>query len=1755
MKIRGKNNEDNIVWQTFTSIQRTTDVEIVSSSSVSTYAGSNVRLRVTKFGHILLEAEDMFIQQPYSPFNQTFDTSQEVQQTSYTIIWSNVPKHMRYQIGTFRGGYHLVLEESAAIGGSKNADLVLYDGGGSIVWCALLCNSPVSNGFRFPDNYLLPVDIPTDTLDNGYTDGTPHNTLDPTIEYVKGNSFLSQNQPGNCGPILVSGQGINSPNGRFKLILQNSGNLILKDGIRTMWESMTSNRWFAEGPYSMRLSNRGILYVVDKWNKLTFSTALPADQMQLKNTKLTLEDSGDFVISHSLNGTIVTNYFSLPQYNLFNDRFHVCYSNCQECLPMRPPEITKLWSNGSDYSPYPLMFNNTEKLCSPSGSHCVEFKDKVLGISSNTTFFEIKKFEQDNLNLAFDLDGRLQIFGNDTSLLLWNNTNRIAGTAEFTSTISDSGRWSVFDHFGKEVWFTAQNIPEGEVCESNDGCRDGKSCCVGPNELIKKCRATCLTPIEDGNLCNGKTDFCSSGGSCCIGSGNFQLKCRPADSCVALLKDNEKCVVDGIPCETGTCCFGSNDFENKCRSSNDCISLLQPGQTCVPDGIPCIGGNSCCFGENDHVNKCRASDTCIKEVKIGESCIPGGAPCSESGLCCFGENDSVNKCRTACPSFNVFDFNRPGQCITVNNGKLKTDYCDDSKFAFIDGKMQFEGNSTLCISGNTDQKQLSLVLCDSAAEFSYNKFADLTIRLLKDDTKIMDGQGEVGKDVFLNQYTIGLSTTNDKQQFVFNQNEVRITFVPIYSVRQPGLCMAVEGENITLGSCDDPMLAFINQKLVYQKNRNVCVSVSSQSNQLILDSCDKALVLVYEDPFFVFAESKEFSIISTKSGLELSKSLGEEFTFDISKVKYVFDGIYDINHLGSCIAFENDVLYNGPCGTSTFAFYNNKIISGGDRSQCVTIDPTNSELKLARCDLAVKFSYNKYADFAFRVFDDDRYIIDIGNSTGDAVKLYFEKDPSKKNISETQQFSLTNIISEKFTPLYSARSAGYCIEVGDDDFLMWLPCDIAKFSLIDSKLVYNKNPHLCISGKTNGEKMKLETCNTAVEFTYDKFKDETFRLVSDERFAINADYKAQTVNLKVTDTGATKNSDLKIVLKYQEVSFDYQYIYDIQKPGHCATLSSENILTSGTCFDSVDDKFAFVLGKLISRKNNTLCLSGNLDSLPLSLLPCEKGGVYELKNNNLLLKLDNVFGMKEWEQIGEKIHLVPFIQENPFKLQELSFSAKDVGFDYKNIYVVHKPNACVTVSLSSHLELGECDVNKFAFVNNRFVYNQDPVNCVHADINGDPMTLIDCEHGTKFVFVDSTYKLMENQEYSMVSGGETGSFVVLGMTPSMSGSKDEERRVQHFSQTFDDVQLPFSALYSVEFPGKCIIVDNLQLKYGECDYTSQFALYDDRLIFKNDRTKCLFGDVNKMEVSLVSCDSGSLFSYNKESKTFGLKEDVSFVIDANAETSTIRLIRISLQEETAPTAFFSFLFEEVHIEFHQLYDINKPGLCVTASSDQLLLGNCEMTSRFAYINSKFHYSEDREKCISGSPNVVSMFLVPCEKAEKFVMKNDFSIRLQSSEEFAIDDFGEIGKPIYLFKDQNPPNNNRMFSFEFTDINFQFHRIRSKFSDKVCLTVANDLIVFGPCSDSIQFAYYQEKFIFNMDKSKCIFGSAPWEQLKLAPCDQGSLFTLDEFNDGTVRFKELNEYGIGGSLINGTKVYLTWLGKAKSTNSENQFDLL
>ncbi|KAJ3281405.1 hypothetical protein HDU76_008935, partial [Blyttiomyces sp. JEL0837] len=320
-----------ILWNTHTNVKRTTDQVV---NGVLFNKGST-RLLIDDLGHILIQVDNMFNNIGVTPYNiSTYDpNTRQTTFDTFTTVWSNVPKHMMFQIGTKRNGYTFVLEEFPATSGTT-WNLILYDGGGSKIWCATSsnCNWSGSTGYRFPRAYLLPTDFPTDAVDPQQDDASyPHNYLNPAYNLTVINPAIHISENQRCGPILTSGQGITSPNGRFKLILDWSGNLIFKDGVRTMWETFTANVFFAQPPYQLQLSNRGSLYLSDKFGGLMATTLV--QNSIVRNSFLNITDQGELQIFGTDGRQIWTSFElinpGMSGWKAWNARKTFCYPGCK----------------------------------------------------------------------------------------------------------------------------------------------------------------------------------------------------------------------------------------------------------------------------------------------------------------------------------------------------------------------------------------------------------------------------------------------------------------------------------------------------------------------------------------------------------------------------------------------------------------------------------------------------------------------------------------------------------------------------------------------------------------------------------------------------------------------------------------------------------------------------------------------------------------------------------------------------------------------------------------------------------------------------------------------------------------------------------------------------------------------------------------------------------------------------------------------------------------------------------------------------------------------------------------------------------------------------------------------------------------------------------------------------------------------------------------------------------------------------------
>lgn len=313
-----------VIWRGTIKVWQTGGTPFKTIPSVTKYKH---RMRINSRGHLVRETANMWskVTPPYIP-----DT--------YVTSWSTQPVYNNYTVGSPRRSqstvddYVLVLDDFGR--------LSLYDAAYIKTWCtfdSVGSSCPNNKGFSYQDYYLVPTDIVTPRV---Y--GDVHNDIAPdyNITFISGkNSFVSPDVL--CGDGLKSGTGMTSPNGRFKLILDNNGDLLLKDDYRTMWESFTGNMVNATGPYRLLVTDQGDMAISDSNQHWIWY----AENKKTRNAgpyKASVTDAGKLVVTSSTGEEV---WESWPQrgmnvaFGSYNN-LRFCYAPCGECEPVIAPTKT-----------------------------------------------------------------------------------------------------------------------------------------------------------------------------------------------------------------------------------------------------------------------------------------------------------------------------------------------------------------------------------------------------------------------------------------------------------------------------------------------------------------------------------------------------------------------------------------------------------------------------------------------------------------------------------------------------------------------------------------------------------------------------------------------------------------------------------------------------------------------------------------------------------------------------------------------------------------------------------------------------------------------------------------------------------------------------------------------------------------------------------------------------------------------------------------------------------------------------------------------------------------------------------------------------------------------------------------------------------------------------------------------------------------------------------------------------------------------
>ncbi len=134
----------------------------------------------------------------------------------------------------------------------------------------------------------------------------------------------------DCDSSLLSNQALVSENQRFKLILEESGNLVLKDNYRTMWESISGFIPHAIGPYKLILAPTGNLIIRSSNDFIIWNSIPYISQKRASPFKMTVQDEGRIAVTDN-NGIEVWESWPVRNMsfaNTFFERLEYRYVPC-----------------------------------------------------------------------------------------------------------------------------------------------------------------------------------------------------------------------------------------------------------------------------------------------------------------------------------------------------------------------------------------------------------------------------------------------------------------------------------------------------------------------------------------------------------------------------------------------------------------------------------------------------------------------------------------------------------------------------------------------------------------------------------------------------------------------------------------------------------------------------------------------------------------------------------------------------------------------------------------------------------------------------------------------------------------------------------------------------------------------------------------------------------------------------------------------------------------------------------------------------------------------------------------------------------------------------------------------------------------------------------------------------------------------------------------------------------------------------------
>ncbi|ORX75653.1 hypothetical protein BCR32DRAFT_249385 [Anaeromyces robustus] len=356
------------------------------STKISDIDNYNPLFEIGNNGHLIITADALGI------FNSDITDDEEIKQyveekytndkydkivvenddlrfsNSRVVIWDSLPKHLPYNVGYYESiGYTLILTDESD---NNNVRLTLYDEVGVKIWEIYNngrgTNFPNYIGYAFPYEYNIPLNSDIIKISDGISKILADNKNsninkdkkdlhlkldDNIIDKYKSIMYF------DCETILNENEALVSENGIYRFILQKSGNLIIKEGKRTLWSSLTANINGFTNPYKLSLSPKGELVLRDRYNFVvwqTYNSNIIDNENEDINYALVLSNLGELQIINSEEYKI---WSSLP-YNDLNN--HIRYKSLTVYDIKECSENNRIPFNYYLFSSYEVYENSEE---------------------------------------------------------------------------------------------------------------------------------------------------------------------------------------------------------------------------------------------------------------------------------------------------------------------------------------------------------------------------------------------------------------------------------------------------------------------------------------------------------------------------------------------------------------------------------------------------------------------------------------------------------------------------------------------------------------------------------------------------------------------------------------------------------------------------------------------------------------------------------------------------------------------------------------------------------------------------------------------------------------------------------------------------------------------------------------------------------------------------------------------------------------------------------------------------------------------------------------------------------------------------------------------------------------------------------------------------------------------------------------------------------------------------------------------------